>query len=102
MLITLFYLSFIFMFPTQFVLDADEFKGGDIEVKVVGEELVVEGRGDASSAPFSRRFFLSSPVDVSAVTSVMSTDGVLLVTAPTSVSQLRVSCNLLIFLMYNM
>ena len=59
-----------------------EFNGGDVEVKVVGErELVVEGRSSAPFSTFRRHFTLPQETDMTAITSVMSSDGILTITA---------------------
>jgi len=71
-----------------------DFMGGDVKVKVVGEkELVVEGRmekeeGKSSMCAYSfrRRFSLPHLTDMAAVTSVMSSDGILTITVPRVVS----------------
>ncbi|XP_037777251.1 LOW QUALITY PROTEIN: uncharacterized protein LOC119574197 [Penaeus monodon] len=73
------------------VLDVHEFLGGDVRVKAVGErELEVEGRVDrkeegspcVTSHNFRRRFFLPRRTDMTAITSAMSSDGVLTITVP--------------------
>ncbi|ROT63593.1 heat shock protein 21 [Penaeus vannamei] len=73
------------------VLDVHEFLGGDVRVKVVGErELQVEGRVDrkeegspcVTSHTFRRRFSLPRLTDMTAITSAMSSDGVLTITVP--------------------
>ncbi|XP_063603423.1 uncharacterized protein LOC134779295 isoform X2 [Penaeus indicus] len=73
------------------VLDVHEFLGGDVRVKAVGErELEVEGRVDkkeegspcVTSHTFRRRFFLPHRTDMTAITSAMSSDGVLTITVP--------------------
>ncbi|XP_063603419.1 uncharacterized protein LOC134779292 [Penaeus indicus] len=73
------------------VLDVHEFLGGDVTVKVVGEkELVVEGRvekkeeGSSCVAlhSFRRRFSLPRLTNMAAITSAMSSDGVLTITVP--------------------
>ncbi|KAK7067254.1 hypothetical protein SK128_020019 [Halocaridina rubra] len=75
----------------KIVLDVHDFKEGDLKVKVVGDrELLVEGtrakKDEGASAistqKFSRRFSLPLEVDVAAIDSVMSSDGVLTITAP--------------------
>lgn len=65
------------------------FQGGDLQVKVVGgSEVQVEGRmekdeeGCKSSRSFRRRFQLPGVLDVNAVTSALSSDGVLTIRAP--------------------
>lgn len=67
------------------------FQGGDVQVKVVGgSEVQVEGRlekkegGSKSSRSFRRRFQLPGVLDVDAVTSALSSDGILTIRAPKS------------------
>jgi len=74
------------------VMDVHDFMTGDIKVKVVdNKEVVVEGRvekqdgGFRSTKSFCRRFNFPGKVDMEAVTSAMSSDGVLTITAPKSV-----------------
>ncbi|XP_076061702.1 uncharacterized protein LOC143037421 [Oratosquilla oratoria] len=70
------------------VLDVYEFVGGDVKVKADGQMLVVEGQtqkkedNTTSSRSFRRRFILPTSVDMEAVTSALSSDGVLTITAP--------------------
>lgn len=65
----------------KIVLDVHDFVDGDLKVKVVGErELLVEGR--KGTQKFSRRFTLPEDTDVGAIDSVMSSDGILTITAP--------------------
>ncbi|XP_069981333.1 protein lethal(2)essential for life-like [Penaeus vannamei] len=74
----------------KIVLDMHDFMGGDVKVKVVGEkELVVEGRmekeegrSSMSAHSFRRRFSLPHLTDMTAITSVMSSDGILTITVP--------------------
>ncbi|XP_042893942.1 uncharacterized protein LOC122267835 [Penaeus japonicus] len=74
----------------KIVLDMNDFMSGDVKVKVVGEkELVVEGRvekeegsSSVSARSFRRRFSLPHLVDMAAITSVMSSDGILTITVP--------------------
>lgn len=82
------------MIVFQIILDVTGYAASDIQVKAVGErELLVEGRreekrsdGTAVNQSFSRRFCLSCPVRLDAVTSALSADGVLKVSAPKMVS----------------
>jgi len=75
-------------FYIQVVLDVHDFKSGDVKVRVEDNQVVVEGRvekeeGDFKSMKsFCRRFNFPGKVDMEAVTSAMSSDGVLTVTAP--------------------
>ncbi|XP_063586822.1 uncharacterized protein LOC134764177 [Penaeus indicus] len=74
----------------KIVLDVYDFMRGDVKVKVVDEkELVVEGRvekeegsSSVSSHSFRRRFSLPHHTDMTHITSVMSSDGILTITAP--------------------
>ncbi|KAK7067255.1 hypothetical protein SK128_020020 [Halocaridina rubra] len=69
----------------KIVMDIHDFKDGDIKIRVMGEkEVFVEGsrNGLSSSQTFSRRFVFPESVDTGAVTSVLSTDGVLTIEAP--------------------
>ncbi|XP_063586551.1 uncharacterized protein LOC134764016 [Penaeus indicus] len=73
----------------KIVVDVHDFLDGEVKVKVVGEkEVVVEGRverregGGSSAHSFRRRFSLPPFTDMSAITSVMSSDGILTITAP--------------------
>ncbi|XP_037777739.1 protein lethal(2)essential for life-like [Penaeus monodon] len=69
------------------VLDVHDFKSGDVKVRVEDNQVVVEGRvereeGDFKSMKsFCQRFNFPGKVDMEAVTSAMSSDGVLTVTA---------------------
>nr|XP_027233919.1 uncharacterized protein LOC113825302 [Penaeus vannamei] len=72
----------------KIVLDVHDFMRGDVKVKVVDEELVVEGRAEeeeggssVSTRSFSRRFALPHSTDMTRITSVMSSDGILTITA---------------------
>ncbi|XP_076056971.1 uncharacterized protein LOC143034583 [Oratosquilla oratoria] len=71
----------------KIVLDAQDFKNGDVQVRLVGESLVVEGRVEktinntASNLIFQRRFALPSHTDASDITAALSSDGVLTILA---------------------
>jgi len=78
------------------VLDVHDFLEGDVRVKVLDEEeLLVEGHVErkeegslsVSSHSFRRYFSLPRHTDMAAITSVLSTDGILTITAPKMVSQ---------------
>ncbi|XP_047474195.1 heat shock protein 67B1-like [Penaeus chinensis] len=81
-----------------FVLDVKDFSdGGEISVKAVNDrELVVEGRkekqGDGSrcSQRFLRRFVVPGDLQLDAVNSVVSSDGVLTISAPKKPSRLQI------------
>lgn len=72
----------------KITLDVKDFKDGDLSVKAVGHSIVVEGRverkegASVSSHSFRRRFSLPGVVDMSTVTSAISSDGILTITAP--------------------
>ncbi|ROT63594.1 heat shock protein 21 [Penaeus vannamei] len=82
----------------KFVLDVKDFSdGGEISVKAVSDrELVVEGRkekqGDGSrcSQRFLRRFVVPGDIQLDGVTSVVSSDGVLTISAPKKQSRLQI------------
>jgi len=92
------------------VLDVHDFmNGGEISVKAVNNrELVVEGHlekkedGSKSSKRFLRRFVVPGDIELEAVISVMSSDGVLKILAPKKVGHLcirsevhtRIYCNM--------
>ncbi|XP_076056945.1 uncharacterized protein LOC143034573 [Oratosquilla oratoria] len=67
----------------KIVLDAHDFKDGDLKVKRVGRCLVVEGRvqkasgGSSSTHSFLRRFAMPSHANLDDVTAALSLDGVL-------------------------
>ncbi|XP_042889967.1 uncharacterized protein LOC122264926 isoform X2 [Penaeus japonicus] len=66
----------------KIVLDMHDFMDGDVKVKLVGEkEVLVEGRSAMSSSTFRRSFPLPEFTDVKSITSVMSSDGILTITA---------------------
>ncbi|XP_063586978.1 protein lethal(2)essential for life-like [Penaeus indicus] len=70
------------------VLDVHDFKSGDVKVRVEDNQVVVEGRVEKeeddfkSMKSFCRRFNFPGKVAMEGVTSAMSFDGVLTVTAP--------------------
>ncbi|XP_042864567.1 uncharacterized protein LOC122248546 [Penaeus japonicus] len=75
------------------VVDVQDFKEGDVKVKVVDEnELTIEGNLEikrdesVSSKSFFRRFSFPGLVSADTVTSVMSSDGILTVTVPKATS----------------
>ncbi|XP_042889977.1 uncharacterized protein LOC122264934 [Penaeus japonicus] len=80
----------------KIVLDVHDFMHGDVKVKVVDErELVVEGRvekkeeggSSVSSQSFRRRFSLPHRTDMACITSVISSDGILIINAPKMVGE---------------
>lgn len=72
----------------KMIIDVKDFKPEDINVKTVDDTVVVEGKiekkeGNAvSTQMFTRRFMLPSNVDLNAITSALSRDGVLTINAP--------------------
>lgn len=76
------------------MLDVHDFMSGDVNVKVLDEEeLLVEGRvekkegsSSVSTHSFRRYFSLPKQTDMTAISSVMSADGILTITAPKIVS----------------
>ncbi|XP_066965175.1 uncharacterized protein [Macrobrachium rosenbergii] len=81
-------------------IDVTDFVGGDLQVKALEQNgLLVEGRkevvddnGRSSSKSFSRRMKLPGTIKVDAITSVLSKDGVLVVTAPKNSSSELLTC----------
>ncbi|XP_076061915.1 uncharacterized protein LOC143037494 [Oratosquilla oratoria] len=71
----------------KIVLDAQDFKNGDVQLKVVGNNLVVEGRVEKAAGntlpglTFQRRFALPSNISASDITAALSSDGVLTILA---------------------
>ncbi|XP_076062043.1 uncharacterized protein LOC143037537 [Oratosquilla oratoria] len=72
------------------VLDVHDFVGGEVRIRAEGQILVVEGRtqknerNSTSSQSFRRCFNFPTSVDMEAVSSALSSDGVLTVIAPKS------------------
>ena len=74
----------------QIVVDVKGYSAGDISVKAVGDlELIVEAKkcettpdGKCVTSSFSRRFELPGYVRLDAVSSALSKDGILTVSAP--------------------
>ncbi|XP_076061805.1 uncharacterized protein LOC143037444 isoform X2 [Oratosquilla oratoria] len=77
----------------KFVLDVKDFRDGELSVKVVDDSVVTEGRierkqgGSTSTHSFRQRFSLPKSVDLEAVTSTISSDGILTITAPKTQQQ---------------
>ncbi|XP_063586537.1 uncharacterized protein LOC134764003 [Penaeus indicus] len=65
----------------KIVLDMHDFVDGDVKVKLIGEELLVEAQSARSSYTFTRTFSLPESIDIMSITSVMSSDGILTITA---------------------
>lgn len=81
-------------------LDVQQFKPEEVTVKVVNNYLVVEAkheeRGDEHgyiSRHFVRRYKLPEDIDLDAITSTLSSDGVLQLMAPKKVYSLCRSLN---------
>ncbi|KAL7294844.1 hypothetical protein TKK_0011771 [Trichogramma kaykai] len=73
----------------QVVLDVKQFKPEEINVKIVGKFVVVEGKHDETqdehgwiSRQFTRKYLIPEQCDVDQVSSSLSSDGVLSITAP--------------------
>lgn len=72
----------------KMMIDVKDFKPEDINVKTIDDTVVIEGKiekkeGNAvSTQKFTRRFILPSGVNLNAITSALSRDGVLTVNAP--------------------
>ncbi|ROT62327.1 hypothetical protein C7M84_019872 [Penaeus vannamei] len=66
---------------SQIVLDMHDFVDGDVKVKLMGEkELLVEALSAGSSRTFRRSFSLPESTDMTSITPVMSSDGILTIT----------------------
>ena len=75
------------------MLDVRDFEEGSVSVRAVGDsELLVEGKVDKKTdgshimRSFRRRFVMPGLVQCEAITSALSADGVLTITAPKKVS----------------
>ncbi|CAL7948310.1 unnamed protein product [Xylocopa violacea] len=73
----------------QVVLDVQQFKPEEINVKVVDKCVIVEGKHEEKqdehgwiSRQFTRKYLIPEQCDIDQVTSSISTDGVLSITAP--------------------
>lgn len=73
-------------------LDVQQFKPEEITVKIVDKDIIVEGQHEERqdnhgyiSRQFKRRYTIPDDVDVDAVVSRLSSDGVLSITAPKKV-----------------
>jgi len=72
----------------QMVIDVKDFKPEGINVKVIDDKIVVEGKierkegNSVSTSQFVRKFMLPSNVDFARITSALSKDGVLKINAP--------------------
>lgn len=70
------------------MIDVKDFKPGDINVKTVDDTVVVEGKietkegNSIKTSVFTRRFMLPPSVNMNAVSSALSRDGVLTINAP--------------------
>jgi len=76
----------------QVTLDVQQFAPNEVTVKVVGQTVVVEGRHEEKqdehgsiSRQFVRKYQLPQDIQMDQVTSTLSSDGVLTVTAPKKV-----------------
>lgn len=73
----------------QVILDVQQFKPDEINVKIVDKCVVVEGKHEEKqdehgwiSRQFTRRYMIPEQCDIDQVTSSLSSDGVLNITAP--------------------
>ena len=73
----------------QVILDVQQFKPEEINVKIVGKCVVVEGKHKEKqdehgfiSREFTRRYMIPEQCDIDQVTSTLSSDGVLNIIAP--------------------
>ncbi|XP_047363728.1 protein lethal(2)essential for life-like [Vespa velutina] len=73
----------------KIMIDVHQFKPEEISIKVVNRYLVVEGKHEERrdehgfiSRQFVRRYLLPNQVDADKVSSYISTDGILTITAP--------------------
>lgn len=72
----------------KMMIDVKDYKPGDITVKTVDDTVVVEGKieqkegNSIKTQVFTRRFMLPPTVNLNAVTSALSRDGVLTISAP--------------------
>lgn len=72
----------------KMMIDVKDYKPGDITVKTVDDTVVVEGKieqkegNSIKTQIFTRRFMLPPTVNLNAVTSALSRDGVLTISAP--------------------
>ena len=71
----------------QILADVQDFKTGTTKVKLVDDKVVVEGKIETqeenflSTKSFSRKFTLPDSVDFNRISSALSKDGILKVTA---------------------
>ncbi|XP_066998529.2 protein lethal(2)essential for life [Anabrus simplex] len=70
-------------------LDVEQFKPEEIHVKLVGNNVVVQGKHEERpdehgqiAREFERRYYLPRTVDKDAITSNLSSDGILIIEAP--------------------
>uniref|UniRef100_A0A0P4W4K4 SHSP domain-containing protein n=1 Tax=Scylla olivacea TaxID=85551 RepID=A0A0P4W4K4_SCYOL len=86
---------------SQMMIDVKDYKPGDITVKTVDDTVVVEGKieqkegNSIKTQVFTRRFMLPPTVNLNGVTSALSRDGVLTISAPKLVRPLPLSLLLL-------
>jgi crystallin alpha B len=75
------------------ILDVQQFAPDEIKVKLAGNSVIVEAEHEEKqdehgyiSRRFARRYVLPSSHDLMGVTSTLSSDGILTITAPKKVS----------------
>ena len=78
----------------QIVLDIHEYVTGDIKVKILNKELIVEGEvKDKTSVctqnSFKKSFFLNEIGETDNISAVVSEDGILTIIVPKKVNDLK-------------
>lgn len=70
-------------------MDVQQFKPEEINVKVIGNNVIVEGKHEEQkdehgwiSRQFTRKYLVPEQCDIEKLTSSLSTDGVLVINAP--------------------
>ncbi|KAK2579617.1 hypothetical protein KPH14_010908 [Odynerus spinipes] len=80
----------------QVTLDVQQFEPEEVTVKVVGKNVVVEGKHEEKqdehgwiSRQFARKYLVPEQCDIDKLESTLSSDGILTITAPRKVSELE-------------
>ena len=88
-----------FVLVLQVILDVQQFSPEEIKVKIVGNSIIVEAEHEEKqdehgfiSRRFVRRYVLPSSHDLMNVTSTLSSDGILTITAPKKVGDSLGQC----------
>jgi len=86
-------LLFCFLLSSQVILDVQQFSPNEITVKTVDNYIIVEAKHEEKkdehgfiSRSFVRRYVLPSTHDLNNITSSLSSDGVLTISAPKKVN----------------